>query len=130
MCTKRRADERAECDGEHTGGEPADARGSGVLAEVPSYRSSDRGMRLEPFAGLGVRRDEVHELVTKDHRETASGARIDRVGFVGFDGCHFPNHYNRFPNYYNVLIAVEEPRSGPVPNLCPEAPIRCNAARA
>jgi hypothetical protein len=123
----------------------------GVLVKVLTHRRDDRGMRLEPFASRCVRQGEVHELVTTDHRETAAGARIDRVGFLGFveisaagvldrgdeawiggrrigtilgfDGCHFPNHYN-------VLIAMDEPRTGPELNLCPEALIRFTAARA
>jgi hypothetical protein len=91
-----------------------------------------------------VREGEVHELVTTDHAETAPGARIDRVGFLGFaelhnagvidrgdevwigdrlvgtvhgfDACHFPNHYN-------ILIAAPAPVSGGDLALAPELPV-------
>ncbi|WP_423835638.1 DUF6917 domain-containing protein [Streptomyces tubbatahanensis] len=94
----------------------------GALVKVLLHRRTERGMSLEPYASRCVRRGEVHELVTTDHRETAPGTRIDRVGFLGFvelscagvldrgddvwiggvhvgtvlgfDACHFPNHYN------------------------------------
>ncbi|PDP86766.1 hypothetical protein CQJ94_15855 [Glycomyces fuscus] len=93
-----------------------------TLVKVLVHRRSERGMRLEPHASRCVRAGEVHELVATDHTETAPGARIDRVGFLGFaeitsagvvdrgdevwigsrrvgtvlgfDGCHMPNHYN------------------------------------
>lgn len=114
----------------------------GRLVKVLTHRRNDRGMSLEPFASRCVRAGEVHELVTTDHRETTAGARIDRVGFLGFveigcagvldrgdevwadgrrvgtvlgfDACHFPNHYN-------VLIAVPEPVTGPHLGLAPES---------
>jgi uncharacterized protein DUF6917 len=114
----------------------------GVLVKVLVHRRDDRGMSLEPFASRCVRAGEVHELVTTDHRV---GDRIDRVGFLGFaeirtagvidrgdelwigglrvgtvlgfDACHFPNHYN-------VLIRVPEPRTGTDLNLSPETDIR------
>ncbi|WP_406138666.1 DUF6917 domain-containing protein [Streptomyces sp. NBC_01089] len=56
----------------------------GPLVKVLTHRREGRGMALEPFAARCVRRGEVHELVTTDHTETAAGARIDRVGFLGF----------------------------------------------
>lgn len=117
---------------------------SGVLVKVLTHRRADRGMRLEPYASRCVRRGEVHELVTTDHRDTAPGARIDRVGFLGFaeldhggvvdrgdrvwigerqvgivlgfDACHLPNHYN-------ILIRAEAPVSGACLALTPELPI-------
>ncbi|WP_081748577.1 DUF6917 domain-containing protein [Nocardiopsis sp. CNT312] len=92
------------------------------LVKVLVHRRDERGMRLMPYASRCVRPGEVHELVATDHTETAEGARIDRVGFLGFaeitsagvvdrgdevwigsrrvgtvlgfDGCHLPNHYN------------------------------------
>ncbi|WP_020674232.1 DUF6917 domain-containing protein [Amycolatopsis nigrescens] len=113
----------------------------GVLVKVLLHRRTERGMTLEPHASRCVRRGELHELVTTDHRETAAGARIDRVGFLGFaeldcagvidrgdefwisgrligtvlgfDACHFPNHYN-------ILIATETPVSGKDLDLRPE----------
>ncbi|MEU0724401.1 carboxymuconolactone decarboxylase family protein [Streptomyces sp. NPDC006140] len=118
---------------------------SGQLVKVLTHRRDDRGMTLEGFASRCVRRGEVHELVTTDHTEAAAGARIDRVGFLGFveigcggvidrgdevwagggrvgtvlgfDACHFPNHYN-------ILITVPEPLTGPQLGLAPEAEVR------
>lgn len=86
------------------------------------HRSADRGMRLIEHASRCVRGGEIHEVLTTDHRGLALGDRVDRVGFlgfvefhvggvvdrgdrvllegapigrvVGFDDCHFPNHYN------------------------------------
>ena len=41
-----------------------------------------------------------------------------RIGTVlGFDACHFPNHYN-------ILIAADEPRTGLDLALEPETPVR------
>jgi hypothetical protein len=117
----------------------------GQLVKVLTHRRDDRGMTLEGFASRCVRGGEVHELVTTDHTETAAGARIDRVGFLGFveigcagvidrgdevwadgglvgtvlgfDACHFPNHYN-------ILISVPEPLTGPQLGLAPEVEVR------
>jgi hypothetical protein len=117
---------------------------TGTLVKVLTHRRDDRGMRLEPEASRCVRAGEVHELVTTDHREVVAGARIDRVGFLGFaeigragvidrgdeflvgdrrvgtvlgfDACHFPNHYN-------ILIAVDTPCTGPDLELRPELPV-------
>lgn len=111
-----------------------------TLVKILAHRRTDRGMRLEPFASRCVRAGEVHELVATDHGETAAGARIDRVAFLGFaeidaggvldrgdelwiagrrigvllgfDGCHLPNHYN-------VLVRAEPPRSGTELGLAP-----------
>lgn len=122
---------------------------SGVLVKVLQHRRDDRGMQLEPHASRCVRQGEVHELVTTDQRDTAAGARIDRVGFLGFaeilnagvidrgdgvwvdeqpvgsvlgfDTCHFPNHYN-------ILISVAIPLTGADLALTPEAGIRIEAA--
>ncbi|WP_017569725.1 DUF6917 domain-containing protein [Nocardiopsis halotolerans] len=104
-----------------------------TLVKVLVHRRDERGMRLEPHASRCVRAGEVHELVATDHTETAPGARIDRVGFLGFaeitsagvvdrgdevwigprrvgvvlgfDACHMPNHYN-------VLIRAEPVPTG------------------
>ncbi|MGH3623302.1 MAG: DUF6917 domain-containing protein, partial [Sciscionella sp.] len=114
---------------------------TGVLVKVLTHRRDDRGMSLEPHASRCVRRGEVHELVTTDHEDTTEGARIDRVGFLGFaemtcagvidrgdgfwvgdsfvgtvlgfDACHFPNHYN-------ILIRVPALVTGPELDLRPE----------
>ncbi|QQQ79891.1 hypothetical protein IOD16_16750 [Saccharothrix sp. 6-C] len=113
----------------------------GRVVKVLVHRRDDRGMSLEPFASRCVRRGEVHELVTTDHEDTAAGARIDRVAFLGFveivnagvidrgdevwcdgefvgsvlgfDACHHPNHYN-------ILITSPTPRTGPELGLRPE----------
>ncbi|MFA1546930.1 DUF6917 domain-containing protein [Actinomadura chokoriensis] len=111
-----------------------------TVVKVLAHRRHDRGMRLEPFASRCVRAGEVHELVATDHGETAPGARIDRVAFLGFaeingagvldrgdelwiggrcvgvllgfDGCHLPNHYN-------VLVRAEPARTGTELGLLP-----------
>ncbi|GAB2773448.1 DUF6917 domain-containing protein [Amycolatopsis magusensis] len=116
----------------------------GVLVKVLLHRRDERGMSLEPHASRCVRRGEVHELVTTDHRETEAGARIDRVGFLGFaeiscagvldrgdefwlgdtligtvlgfDACHFPNHYN-------ILITRADVVTGADLGLTPELPV-------
>lgn len=116
---------------------------AGVLVKVLLHRRDDRGMRLEEFASRCVRRGEVHELVTTDHG--VADGRIDRVGFLGFteidtggvidrgdevhiggacvgtvlgfDACHFPNHYN-------ILIRRESPVTGGEIHLVPESPVR------
>ncbi|WP_433259861.1 DUF6917 domain-containing protein [Actinosynnema sp. CS-041913] len=122
------------------------------VVKVLVHRRDDRGMSLEPFAARCVRQGEVHELVTTDHRETEPGARIDRVGFLGFveianagvidrgdevwvdgklvgtvlgfDACHFPNHYN-------ILINSPEPCTGLDAGMSPElSVVFCPAAVA
>lgn len=123
---------------------------TGVLVKVLVHRRDDRGMCLEPFASRCVRQGEVHELVTTDHQETAAGARIDRVGFLGFvelscagvidrgdefwidgrlvgcvlgfDACHLPNHYN-------ILISAPAPRTGLDLALRPEVAVRFEPGR-
>lgn len=122
---------------------------TGTLVKVLLHRRDDRGMKLEPYASRCVRHGEVHELVTTDHTDTAPGSRIDRVAFLGFaeisragvidrgdklwinerlvgtvlgfDACHFPNHYN-------VLISAELPQTGLDLALEPEAGIRFEPA--
>lgn len=107
---------------------------TGSLVKVLIHRRDDRGMELAEFASRCVRREEIHELVTTDQHDTTPGARVDRVGFLGFveitsggvldrgdtvwadgqpigtvlgfDTCHFPNHYN-------VLIATDTTLTGP-----------------
>lgn len=117
---------------------------SGALVKVLVHRRDDRGMRLEEYASRCVRPGEVHELVTTDHTQTSAGTRIDRVGFLGFveigaagvidrgdrvrlgdryvgrvlgfDACHFPNHYN-------ILIGADVPVTGAELGLRPELPV-------
>lgn len=118
---------------------------TGTLVKVLLHRRDDRGMQLEPHASRCVRQGEVHELVTTDHTRTAPGARIDRVAFLGFveilragvidrgdelwineqqigtvlgfDACHFPNHYN-------IIIAADLAQTGFDLALQAEAAIR------
>lgn len=115
-----------------------------TLVKVLVHRRAERGMRLEPFASRCVRAGEVHELVATDHTVAEEGARIDRVGFLGFaeitvagvvdrgdevwigshrlgvvlgfDACHTPNHYN-------VLIHADPVPTGKGLGLCPEDPV-------
>lgn len=122
---------------------------TGTLVKVLLHRRDDRGMQLESYASRCVRQGEVHELVTTDHTETAPGTRIDRVAFLGFveishagvidrgdevwingrligavlgfDACHFPNHYN-------ILIFTDIPQTGLDLALEPEARIRFEPA--
>ncbi|MFF2630952.1 DUF6917 domain-containing protein [Kitasatospora griseola] len=124
---------------------------TGTLVKVLLHSRTERGMSLEPFASRCVRVGEVHELVTTDQRDTTPGARIDRVGFLGFaeiaaagvldrgdevfvgehrvgtvlgfDACHFPNHYN-------VLIAADRLLTGEKLDLRPELPVRFVPAAA
>lgn len=117
---------------------------TGTLVKVLVHRREDRGMRLEPYASRCVRAGEVHELVVTDATGTAPGTRIDRVGFLGFveitaagvldrgdvvrigghrvgvllgfDACHFPNHYN-------VLVHADPVVTGRTLHLSPEMPV-------
>lgn len=123
---------------------------AGTLVKVLWHHRDDRGMRLEPYASRCVRHGEIHELVTTDHTDTAPGTRVDRVAFLGFveilqagvidrgdhlwvdeqligtvlgfDACHFPNHYN-------ILIAAHPPRSGLDLGLQPEVAVRLQPDR-
>lgn len=121
-----------------------------TVVKVLRHHRQDRGMSLEPHASRCVRSGEVHELVTTDHRDTTPGTRIDRVGFLGFaefgcagvldrgdelwiagrlvgtvlgfDACHFPNHYN-------VLVRTEIPCTGEELGLLPETTLAFEQAR-
>ncbi|WP_410653294.1 DUF6917 domain-containing protein [Amycolatopsis sp. cmx-4-54] len=118
---------------------------TGTVVKVLVHHRDDRGMSLEPFASRCVRAGEIHELVTTSHEDTRPGAPIDRVGFLGFaeidragvidrgdelwvggelvgtvlgfDGCHFPNHYN-------ILVTVTRPVTGEELGLKPELEVR------
>lgn len=117
----------------------------GAIVKLLRHTRTDRGMRLEEFESRCVRAGEIHELVTTDQHDTAAGARVDRVGFIGFvelrdggvidradevwigdryvgavlgfDACHYPNHYN-------VLIATDDLVTGPSLGITPEDPVR------
>lgn len=99
----------------------------GQLLKTMSHTRFDRGMTLIEFGSRCVPKGEIHELVSTDQHDATPGSRIDRVGFIGFmeahnagvieigdrfylgehfigtvlgfDDCHFPNHYN-------ILIAT------------------------
>lgn len=114
------------------------------VVKVLRHRREDRGMTLEPHASRCVRIGDVHELVTTEHRETEPGSRIDRVGFLGFaefmgggvidrgdlfwvggvlvgtvlgfDACHYPNHYN-------ILVRATRTTTGADLGLRPEVPV-------
>ncbi|MEU8708129.1 hypothetical protein [Streptomyces sp. NPDC048565] len=115
-----------------------------TLVKVLLHRRTDRGMTLLEWASRCVRRGEVHELVVTDQWDPRPGARIDRVGFLGFaemecggvvdrgdslaiggtehgtvlgfDGCHLPNHYN-------ILIHAPHLLTGASLGLSPEVPV-------
>jgi hypothetical protein len=116
----------------------------GVLVKLLHTRRTDRGMTLAPYESRCVRTGELHELVTTDQSAAACGDRIDRVGFLGFveitrsgvveagdavvhkgqvlglvlgfDECHYPNHYN-------ILIATARTLTADDTGLCVEAQI-------
>ncbi|KZM69048.1 hypothetical protein IU500_09040 [Nocardia terpenica] len=117
---------------------------AGSIVKVLRHRRDDRGMSVSEFASRCVGRGEVHELVTTDHTDNATGAPIDRVGFLGFaeitapgvidrgdevhidgirigtvlgfDSCHYPNHYN-------ILIHTPHPLTGTTIGLRPGSSI-------
>ncbi|WP_410951339.1 DUF6917 domain-containing protein [Pseudomonas sp. S1(2024)] len=106
---------------------PSKARLDGKLVKLLFHTRHDRGMTLIEHASRCVRQGELHEVVSTDQLDAQAGSRIDRVGFIGFveiqqagviergdllwsgdaclgwvlgfDECHFPNHYN-------ILIAT------------------------
>ena len=114
---------------------------AGVMAKLLHHTDEKRGMTMTPFASRCVRAGELHELVTSDHDGFAPGSQVDRVGFlgfveirsggvidvgdlltiagrpvgkvIGFDDCHFPNHYN-------VLVGVPELRTADLLSLAVE----------
>lgn len=122
---------------------------TGELVKILTHKRDDRGMELTEFASRCVRREEIHELVTTDHDDPSTGAVIDRVGFLGFvevatggvidrgdevridghlvgtvlgfDSCHFPNHYN-------ILIHADKTSSGPDLGLRPAMEVRFDPA--
>lgn len=108
---------------------PSKGPTTGLLLKRLFHKQETRGMTLIQFQSRCVRRNEIHELVSTDQVEAQAGDRINRVGFIGFveivqpgvievgdafsvngryvgsvlgfDECHFPNHYN-------ILIACSE----------------------
>lgn len=100
-----------------------------VFVKLLFHKKTDRGMVLIEHESRCVIKGEIHEIVTTDQSHSSPGERIDRVGFLGFaeisnggvvergdevmlgpmlvgkvlgfDDCHFPNHYN-------ILIATDK----------------------
>lgn len=123
----------------------------GRLVKVLLHQRTDRGMSVEEFASRCLRAGEVHELVVTDQWDPAPAARVDRVGFLGFteltcagvvdrgdtlhigdvavgtvlgfDSCHYPNHYN-------ILVHREELTAGGELGLRPEMPVAFTQGRA
>lgn len=118
----------------------------GRIVKTMHHRRTDRGMTLIEFVSRCIARGELHELVTTDQPGLAPGVRVDRVGFigfmealapgvvergdrfvvagrcvgtvVGFDDCHYPNHYN---------IVIATPRlltADDIDGLVPGADVR------
>ncbi|MBB4264587.1 DUF6917 domain-containing protein [Roseospira visakhapatnamensis] len=105
----------------------------------------DRGMTLIPESTRCVRAGDLHELVTTDQTGLSAGSRVDRTGFlgfvevtragvieagdvvalpearvgrvVGFDDCHFPNHYN-------IIIESTALLTGDHPSVAVEGTVR------
>ncbi|MFD7711409.1 DUF6917 domain-containing protein [Streptomyces sp. NPDC059785] len=121
----------------------------GALVKVLLHSRTDRGMTLEPYTSRCVRRGELHELVATDQDGAVPGTRIDRVGFLGFaeltragvidrgdgcwiggtlvgtvlgfDACHFPNHYN-------ILVVTAGLPTGRSLSLRPELSVAFTAS--
>ncbi len=100
-----------------------------VFVKLLYHKNMNRGMKLIEHESRCVIKGEIHELVTTDQVQAMPGEQIDRVGFLGFaeilnggvvekgdevrlgtnligqvlgfDDCHFPNHYN-------ILIATNK----------------------
>jgi hypothetical protein len=110
----------------------------GRFAKVLRHLDEDRGMTLIEERSRCVRLGELHEIVVTD-RAAAEDDRVRRVGFLGFaemrtggvieegdevrlgerlfgrvmgfDGCHFPNHYN-------IVIRAERLFTGTTLGVC------------
>lgn len=117
----------------------------GRIVKTLHHARMDRGMTLIGVESRCVARGELHELVTSDQPGLVPGSRVDRVGFlgfvetvaagvvergdlffvggecvgtvVGFDDCHFPNHYN-------IIISTPQLRTADDLGLRPGADVR------
>jgi len=107
-----------------------------AMVKLLFHTRDDRGMELSQWATRCVSAGEIHELVTTTDRPLREGDRIDHVGFlgfaeflqatvlergdevwlgsdqrigkiVGFDECHFPNHYNVLIEVPALVTAAE-----------------------
>jgi L-arabinose 1- dehydrogenase len=105
------------------------------VVKVLFHLRDDRGMRLSPWQSRCFSAGEVHELVTTTDAPAGTADRIDHVGFlgfvefqsaaviertdevfvgdcrigtvIGFDECHFPNHYNILISVDNLITAAD-----------------------
>ena len=105
----------------------------GRLVGVLEHVNPHRGMQLIPEQSRCLRAGELHELVVTTDREAQLGRHVEAVGFLGFvemdcggvvergdelvvsgrrigrvlgfDDCHYPNHYN-------IVVQVDEMLSG------------------
>jgi L-arabinose 1-dehydrogenase len=122
---------------------------SARLAALLTHARTDRGMRVIEPRTRCLAAGELHELVTTDQVGLKPGDRVDRVGFVGFaeisegglvecgdlveiagrplgvvvgfDDCHYPNHYN-------ILIESHPRATATSLDLRVEQPVRFVAA--
>lgn len=113
----------------------------GRIVKVMFHTRTDRDMRLIEAESRCIARGELHELVSTDQPALKAGGRVDRVGFigfmeaenagviergdrfivdgtcrgtvVGFDDCHYPNHYNVLIHTEALLTAAQLPAFGP-----------------
>lgn len=113
----------------------------GRLVKLLRHTSEVRGMKLIEARSRCVRAGELHELVSTDQSDLVAGCRVDRVGFIGFmeatsagvvdagdsfyiggqaigvvigfDECHFPNHYNVLIKTDRLLTANDIPLAIP-----------------
>jgi hypothetical protein len=104
-----------------------------VFVKLLRHSRTDRGMTLIEEDSRCIRQGELHEIVVTD-TDPLPGGRIDRVGFlgfvevtragvievgdqvllrdrpigsvVGFDACHYPNHYNILIRAGELLTAT------------------------
>ena len=107
----------------------------GHFIKLLDHKKTNRGMTLISEMSRCIKRNEIHEIVTTDHEKLCAGSRVDRVGFlgfaefinpgvidfgdivtvnhqiigkvVGFDSCHYPNHYNILIKTSKLLISSE-----------------------
>jgi hypothetical protein len=134
--------------------EPLKSSTFGRLVKLLRHTRVDRGMTLIPEASRCIQRNELHELVLTDQRDLVAGSRIDRAGFlgfaefsragvvevgdelwidgrvvgtvVGFDACHFPNHYNIIVQGAALANGADlELRVGDAVELLPPRPRTC-----
>lgn len=95
---------------------------TGNFVKLLFHKQENRNMTLSAFETRCISEKEIHEIVTTVHGDARAGDAINKVGFLGFaeincggviqkgdhvyihnrwigrvlgfDECHFPNHYN------------------------------------